>query len=137
MDRRKALAAAGAVSLTAAAAAAAVGANFGLFGLTDPSGGVGKLSPVVATQPDASRATSQPPEVQTVYVDEAETSPATATPADVGPLEPGAGVRESSESPTRSETTADTTPPPPSLTSTTVRHDDHPEGSSHEHEPDD
>jgi hypothetical protein len=51
MERRSAFAAAGAVVLTAAAAALAIGANFGLFGLTDDATRVGKLEPVAATQP--------------------------------------------------------------------------------------
>ena len=52
MDRRKKLATAGAVSLTATAAVVALGASVGLFGLTDNSSRVGKLSPIDATHDD-------------------------------------------------------------------------------------
>ena len=51
MDRRKTLATAGAISLTASAAVVALGSSMGLFGLTDDSPRVGKLSPIDATQP--------------------------------------------------------------------------------------
>jgi hypothetical protein len=46
MQRRKALATAGAISATALAATIALGANLGLFGLTTASGGPGTLEPV-------------------------------------------------------------------------------------------
>ena len=50
MERRKKLATAGAVSLTATAAVIALGSSVGLFGLTDDSPRVGKLSPIDSTQ---------------------------------------------------------------------------------------
>ncbi len=50
MDRRKKLATAGAVSLTATAAVVALASSVGLFGLTDDSPRVGKLSPIDSTQ---------------------------------------------------------------------------------------
>ena len=50
MDRRKALATTGAITLTATAAVVALGSSMGLFGLTDDGGSrIGKLSPVDAT----------------------------------------------------------------------------------------
>jgi hypothetical protein len=49
MDRRKALATTGAITLTATAAAVAVGSSIGLFGLTDDSSSrIGKLNPIDA-----------------------------------------------------------------------------------------
>lgn len=68
MERRSALATAGAVALTAATAAVAIGANFGLFGLTDGHARIGKLSPVAATSssvpstelPSSTKPTSTP-----------------------------------------------------------------------------
>lgn len=52
-ERRSIFAIAGAVALVAVAAVIAIGANVGLFGLTDDATHVGKLSPVVATAPVA------------------------------------------------------------------------------------
>jgi hypothetical protein len=47
MNRRKALATTGAITLTASAAAIAVGSSIGLFGLTDNGNtSIGKLTPV-------------------------------------------------------------------------------------------
>ena len=63
MDRRKTLATVGAISLTASAAVVALGSSMGLFGLTDNSPRVGKLSPIDATQPART-------ETHTVYVDD-------------------------------------------------------------------
>jgi hypothetical protein len=51
MQRRKALATAGAITLTAATATLALGANLGLFGLGTPDTGVGNFVPVDATEP--------------------------------------------------------------------------------------
>jgi hypothetical protein len=51
MDRRKTLATVGAISLTASAAVVALGSSMGLFGLTNDSPRVGRLSPIDATQP--------------------------------------------------------------------------------------
>ena len=67
MDRRKKLATAGAVSLTATAAVVALGASVGLFGLTDNSPRVGKLSPIDSTHVTSS---STPDTVQTIIVDD-------------------------------------------------------------------
>jgi hypothetical protein len=50
MQRRKALATAGAISVTALAATIALGANLGLFGLTDDHGGPGNFAPVGAAR---------------------------------------------------------------------------------------
>ncbi len=58
MDRRKTLAATGAVSLTASAALVALGSSLGLFGLADSSPNVGKLSPIDATHQVSSSTTS-------------------------------------------------------------------------------
>lgn len=50
MDRRKALATTGAISLTASAAIIALGSSMGLFGLANNDGSrVGKLSPIDST----------------------------------------------------------------------------------------
>lgn len=62
MDRRKTLAAVGAISLTASAAFVALGSSVGLFGLTETSPRVGKLSPIDTTQPAT--------KTRTVYVDD-------------------------------------------------------------------
>lgn len=143
MDRRKALAAAGAVSLTAAAAAAAVGANFGLFGLTGQRGAVGKLSPVSATEigagAPASPAATLPPEVQTIYVDEQATSPRTASLSATPSRESEPERTNSIEPVPPPEPAADKADPTPSTTSTTSSglHDDHAEEPGHDHEPDD
>jgi hypothetical protein len=72
MERRKKLATVGAVSLTATAAVVALSASVGLFGLTDNSPRVGKLSPI-----DSVRTTSSTtPDVRTIIVDD----PPVATP---------------------------------------------------------
>jgi hypothetical protein len=49
MQRRKAIATAGAITATAAAAVVAFGANFGIFGLTQQDSNVGKFPAVEAT----------------------------------------------------------------------------------------
>jgi len=49
MERRKALATAGAVTTVVVAATLALGANLGLFGLTDDGGGPGTFDPVDAS----------------------------------------------------------------------------------------
>ena len=54
MDRRKRLATAGAISLTASAAIVAVASGVGLFGLTNDSPRVGTLSPIDATRSTSS-----------------------------------------------------------------------------------
>ena len=78
MDRRKTLATVGAISLTASAAVVALGSSMGLFGLTDNSPRVGKLSPIDATQPART-------ETHTVYVDDPVPVPVpTAGSADSG-----------------------------------------------------
>lgn len=59
MARRTALAAAGALSAAAIAAAVAVGANFGLFGLTRDGAGPGRFNVVDAAR--TSSTTSGPP----------------------------------------------------------------------------
>ena len=58
MDRRKTLAAAGAISLTASAALVALGSSLGLFGVADSNPNVGKLSPIDATHQVSSSTTS-------------------------------------------------------------------------------
>ena len=63
MDRRKALATVGAISLTASAAVVALGSNMGLFGLTETSSRVGKLSPIDSAQPARTETT-------VIYVDD-------------------------------------------------------------------
>ncbi len=63
MERRTALTAAAAVTLTVAAGALAVAANLGILGTTAEAEPAGGLDPVVAPSP-------QPTEVETVYVDE-------------------------------------------------------------------
>jgi hypothetical protein len=50
MERRKAFATAGAVSVTALVAVVALGANVGLFGLTGPTDGPGQFKLVGSTQ---------------------------------------------------------------------------------------
>lgn len=51
MERRKALATAGAATAAALAATIALGANLGLFGLTSSGAGPGTFEPVDATKP--------------------------------------------------------------------------------------
>ena len=63
MDRRKTLATAGAISLTASAAVIALGSSMGLFGLADDNPRVGKLSPIDTSQPTRTETT-------TIYVDD-------------------------------------------------------------------
>jgi hypothetical protein len=106
MDRRKKLATAGAVSLTATAAVVALGASVGLFGLTDTSSRVGKLSPIDATH----ATTSTTPEVQTIIVDDPPASPG-ATSSE---------GRSGSDSDARSNTTQDTSPRAENNAPTTV-----------------
>jgi hypothetical protein len=49
VQRRKLLATAGALSATAFATTVCLGANFGLFGITEPDSPVGRLDPNRAT----------------------------------------------------------------------------------------
>jgi hypothetical protein len=70
MDRRKKLATAGAISLTASAAVIALGSSIGLFGLTDDNPRVGKLSPIDSTQ----STTSTRPGVPTTVIDDTPTT---------------------------------------------------------------
>jgi hypothetical protein len=56
MDRRKAIAAAGAISLVAAATVVALGSGLGLFGLDGRGSNVGNLSPIDATHQVSHRA---------------------------------------------------------------------------------
>lgn len=57
MQRRKAIATAGAITATATAAVIALGANFGIFGLADENSNVGKF-PAVDASSSAPAATS-------------------------------------------------------------------------------
>lgn len=76
MEKKTAVATAGAVALSLAAAAVAVAANFGLLGFARGGEPAGKLNPVDASVQPAS---SQSPEIVTVYVDG---PPASQAPAD-------------------------------------------------------
>lgn len=60
MDRRKRLATAGAISLTASAAIVALASGVGLFGLTNDSPRVGKLSPIDSTHSTSTTASTVP-----------------------------------------------------------------------------
>jgi hypothetical protein len=111
MNRRKLLATTGAVSLTAAAAVVAIGANIGLFGLTDTGTDVGTFQPVTATS-----STTAPPTV--LYLDVQD--PPTAAP----------GVPASGGAPVNGPSDDDATPTP---SSTTPR----PTSADPEHEDDD
>jgi hypothetical protein len=147
MDRRKALVTAGAVSLTAAAAAAAVGANFGLFGLAEPRGGLGKLSPVAATELDRAAGavpatTTLPPVVETVYVEEPPASGEPAPHVTSGRSAEREAVADSGDtsSPPQPPPAALPDPAPPTATSTTTSphfDDDHATEPGHDREPDD
>lgn len=77
MERKKKLATAGAVSLTATAAVIAVASGVGLFGLSQESPRVGKLSPIDATR----TTTSTNPDVQSIVVDDT-TTPTTPSRGD-------------------------------------------------------
>ena len=66
MERRKLLATAGAVTITAFATTVGLGANFGLFGVTEPDSPVGRLDSGQTTVeahvlPAATPATTTPP----------------------------------------------------------------------------
>lgn len=61
MQRRKAIATAGAVTATATAAVIALGANFGIFGLAQQDSNVGKFPAVEAT--NTAPATTSPSQV--------------------------------------------------------------------------
>ena len=74
MQRRKLLATAGALSVTAFATTVGLGANFGLFGVTEPDSPVGRLDH--AGRVDASRR------------DRSESPPATAGHHDRPPAPP-------------------------------------------------
>ena len=68
MQRRKLLATAGALSATAFATTVCLGANFGLFGLTEPNSPVGRLDPnraAAAADADARVRPSASPAVAT------------------------------------------------------------------------
>ena len=75
MERRKRLATAGAVSLTATAAVIAFGASVGLFGLSDDSPRVGNLSPIDSTRSTVPTTTK----TKTIIVDEFLPATPTAT----------------------------------------------------------
>ena len=97
MNRRKLLATTGAVSLTAAAAVVAIGANIGLFGLTDTGTDVGRFQPVTATS-----STTAPPTV--LYLDVQD--PPAATPGVTGSAgEPGNEQADDDAAPTPSVST--------------------------------
>ena len=65
MERRKLLATAGAVTITAFATTVGLGANFGLFGVTEPDSPVGRLDSRQTVEahvlPAAVPATTTPP----------------------------------------------------------------------------
>lgn len=66
MQRRKLLAVAGALSVTAFATTVGLGANFGLFGITEPHSSVGRLdtgraAASVKVRVDHSPPTTRPP----------------------------------------------------------------------------
>ncbi|MGZ4800924.1 MAG: hypothetical protein ACXVL8_20165 [Acidimicrobiia bacterium] len=77
MDRRKALATVGAISLTASAAVVALGSNMGLFGLTETSSRVGRLSPIDSAQPART-------ETNVIYVDDPVPAAASGSTAGTG-----------------------------------------------------
>ena len=93
MERRTALTAAAAVTLTVAAGALAIAANLGILGTTAEAEPAGALDPAVAPSPQA-----QPTEVETVYVDQT---------IHVRPRPPAPDSSASSQS------AADTASPPP------------------------
>ncbi len=66
MRRRKLLATAGVLSATAFATTVCLGANFGLFGLTEPESPVGRLAPRQSVGVDARVDTTVPVPVSTV-----------------------------------------------------------------------
>lgn len=114
MDRRKTLATVGAISLTASAAVVALGSSMGLFGLTNDSPRVGRLSPIDATRAQRTVTT-------TVYVDDPVPVP---SPSSTGPVagsapghsESGPGAtNERQPGPSRSSSSATNavTPPAP------------------------
>jgi hypothetical protein len=81
MDRKKQLATAGAISVTATAAIVALASSVGLFGLTENGPAVGKLSPI-----DSSRTTtSTTPGDSTSAATLPSTGPATQTPPPTAP----------------------------------------------------
>ena len=99
MDRKQKLATAGAISLTATAAVVALGASVGLFGLTDDSPRVGKLSPIDSTQTTTA---TTPDDIQTIIIED----PAPAAPnGAVGTVTPRLA------GPSSATTTATTTSP--------------------------
>jgi hypothetical protein len=125
MNRRKLLATTGAVSLTAAAAVVAMGANIGLFGLTDTGTDVGRFQPVTATS-----STTTPPTV--LYLDVQD--PPAATPGVAGGSAdgPANGSSRSGADPAPSAST-----PPPTSASPDHEGDDdsyHEESDEAEHE---
>jgi hypothetical protein len=65
VQRRKLLATAGALSVTAFATTVCLGANFGLFGLTEPNSPVGRLDPDRAATASVSVRTAASPAVAT------------------------------------------------------------------------
>lgn len=93
MERRTALAAAGAVVLTVATGAVAVAANLGL--MTGSPDAVGELTPVTAVVPGE---TPTPVEVETIFVDEVVPAPAApAAPAVVVDDRGGPTARDDDE----------------------------------------
>jgi hypothetical protein len=64
MRRRKFVAAAGALSVTAFAATVAIGANFGLVGQAEPNSSIGRLEPKTpSAQAVAAESVTAPPQL--------------------------------------------------------------------------
>jgi hypothetical protein len=116
MDRRKALATTGAVSLTATAAIVALGSSMGLFGLANAdSTRVGKLSPIDTTVREPAT------EVHTVIVDD----PPPAAAAGSGSVaantaRPGAGGEHREHSASSSPTSSGNVANSPTMAGTTA-----------------
>jgi hypothetical protein len=99
-ERRNVFAIAGAVVLVAVAAVIAIGANVGLFGLTDDATHVGKLSPVVATAPVATPNAATPNAATTDPAD--STGPDRSASSSTGAnSEPGHGTQPKEREHTR------------------------------------
>ncbi len=103
MNRRTALAAAAAVSLSITGLAAAAGATMHVFDAAEASPNVGTVSPVSPT-------TTQPPEVEHHLVVVDDPAPEAPAPAPSGATHESQEVRTP---PAPSTTTAAPTPPPP------------------------
>jgi hypothetical protein len=121
MDRRTALATAGAVALTALAGATAIAANVGILGRTPAPPHVGDLSPIAEVRSDSATSVPQRVTVETIVVD--EPLPTTTTTAVARGDDHGDDHGDEANPPSAPGTASPTTVAPRAATSGDDGHD--------------